>query len=263
MKFAVVNGIKVEATKGAYGTCPNCGAQLIAKCGVFKINHWAHKGVRNCDPWWENETEWHRAWKSKFPESWQEIAHVDSLTHEKHIADVKTEHGAVIEFQHSSIHSKERELREKFYKKMVWVVDGTRLTRDYPRFCKAKNEFRATQSKGIFIIDFPDECFPSSWLQSSVPVIFDFRGLVNLEDSKDARQNLYCLFPKANGQFRLLAVLTRELFVDSLINGQFPTKPNSQVSASTHSTPKTNIIVRRRESPYYLERGRWKKRWRF
>ncbi len=61
MKFAHINGYKVEATKGAKGSCPSCGSDLIAKCGEAKINHWAHKGKKSCDPWWENETDWHRS----------------------------------------------------------------------------------------------------------------------------------------------------------------------------------------------------------
>jgi len=49
MKFAVFNNNKIEASKGAKGYCPSCGSELIAKCGNVKINHWAHKGNRNCD----------------------------------------------------------------------------------------------------------------------------------------------------------------------------------------------------------------------
>ena len=52
--------------------------------------HWAHRGSRFCDPWWENETEWHRSWKGQFPVNWQEVVH-QAETGEKHIADVKTE----------------------------------------------------------------------------------------------------------------------------------------------------------------------------
>ena len=48
------------------------------------------KGRRFCDPWWENETEWHRAWKDQFPADWQEIVH-HAEDGEKHIADVKTD----------------------------------------------------------------------------------------------------------------------------------------------------------------------------
>lgn len=36
---------------------------------------------------------------------------------------------------------------------MVWVIDGTRLKRDYPRFLKGTN------NPGIFHVDFPDEYF--------------------------------------------------------------------------------------------------------
>jgi hypothetical protein len=50
----------------------------------------------------ENETEWHRAWKDQFPPEWQEIVHLAG-DGERHIADVKTGDGWVIEFQHSYI----------------------------------------------------------------------------------------------------------------------------------------------------------------
>ncbi|SHN90340.1 hypothetical protein BHECKSOX_531 [Bathymodiolus heckerae thiotrophic gill symbiont] len=60
MKFALIDGIKKEANKGATGLCQFCSSDLIAKCGDIKIHHWAHKSKRNCDIWRENETEWHR-----------------------------------------------------------------------------------------------------------------------------------------------------------------------------------------------------------
>jgi len=39
MKYALINGKKTEATKGAKGLCPCCGSELIAKCGEVKITH--------------------------------------------------------------------------------------------------------------------------------------------------------------------------------------------------------------------------------
>ena len=84
MKFATVDGCKTEALKGAKGICPNCESELIAKCGKFKMSHWSHKGVRNCDSWWEPETEWHRSWKNNFPDEWQEHILSDEITNEKH-----------------------------------------------------------------------------------------------------------------------------------------------------------------------------------
>src|SRR5690606_11582036 len=111
--YAIVDENKTEAFKGGKGNCPCCGSELIAKCGELKINHWAHKGARNCDTWWENETEWHRKWKNNFPKEWQEIIHFDEKG-EKHIADVKTEKGWVLEFQHSYIKPEERNSRNLF-----------------------------------------------------------------------------------------------------------------------------------------------------
>ena len=139
MKYALICGKKTEATKGAIGFCPSCGSELIAKCGEVKIKHWAHKGKRTCDPWWENETDWHRSWKGQFPVDWQEVVHRDK-SGEKHIADVKTDQGWVLEFQHSYLNPEERRAREAFYPRLVWVVDGLQRKRDKPQFQKVKKE---------------------------------------------------------------------------------------------------------------------------
>ena len=88
MKFALVNSEKTEATKGAKGRCPSCGSELIARCGEIKINHWAHKGNRNCDPWWENETDWHRTWKGQFPINWQEVVHKDKNGEKQYMTEI-------------------------------------------------------------------------------------------------------------------------------------------------------------------------------
>ena len=104
MKFAVVEGERrEEAQPGRSGKCPVCGAEVIAKCGEVKVWHWAHRGRRTCDPWWEHETKWHRDWKNQFPRDWQEKIQ-RSENGEKHIADVKTDRGEVLEFQHSFLH---------------------------------------------------------------------------------------------------------------------------------------------------------------
>lgn len=116
MEFGLINGNRAKAVKGYKGTCAHCGAELIAKCGERKIHHWAHKANRNGDPWWESETEWHRRWKDNYSEDWREFQLRDEATNEEHIADVRTNHGLVIEFQHSNINPNERIAREKFYK---------------------------------------------------------------------------------------------------------------------------------------------------
>lgn len=214
MKFALIDGNKTEAIKGAKGICPSCGSELIAKCGDVKVKHWSHKGNRNCDPWWENETDWHRSWKNNFPTEWQEILLFDEGTKEKHIADVRTNQGLVIEFQHSHIDPQERATRENFYKNMVWVVDGTRLKRDYQRFLNGKNYFHFID-QNAFRVDFPEESLPSAWIGSAVPVIFDFRGSDSIDNPTDIRNYLYCLFPMRIGRSAVLAKISCNFFVNT------------------------------------------------
>lgn len=133
MKFARVEGKRREAQPGLSAQCPVCEAAMIAKCGDIRAPHWAHRRKTDCDHWWETETEWHRDWKNQFSEDWQEIIQ-RSAEGEKHIADVKTPGGLVMEFKYSPIDPEERKARESFYGNMVWVVNGTRLVRDKSQF---------------------------------------------------------------------------------------------------------------------------------
>ena len=264
MKFSLVDGNKVEATKGAKGVCPICGSELIAKCGEIRINHWAHKSKSDCDRWWESETEWHRSWKNNFPVEWQEFALSDEQTDERHIADVCTSHGLVIEFQHSYIGSQERTSRESFYKDMVWVVDGTRLKRDYTRFVKGIKYLHKAGKKGLYFLEDPDKCFPSTWVGSSVPVIFDFLGTESEGDCKTIRNQLYCLFPKSNTRKHVLAIFSRESFIKSIINGGCLREKQAPQNKSNKPATNTNIS-KKKASTHYLDRrkGKFVKRWRF
>lgn len=106
---------------------------MLAKCGPRVIHHWAHEGRRNCDPWWENETEWHREWKNLFPESCREVVHV-APDGEIHRADIRTPTGIYIEVQHSSMTDAERRSREAFYGNLVWIIDGHGLRNNFDLF---------------------------------------------------------------------------------------------------------------------------------
>ena len=174
MKFSLVNGQHQEAQPNLSGMCPACGHPMVAKCGEVKIWHWAHKRRRPCDPWWENETEWHRAWKEQFPVHWQEVVH-EAKNGEKHIADVKTDHGWVIEFQHSYIKPEERRSRDTFYPKLVWVVDGARRKRDRTQFLNAWKEGMQVGGNSLVRRAFSDKCvLLREWAGSHAPIFFDF-----------------------------------------------------------------------------------------
>ncbi len=175
MRFANISGkTRAEATPKLRGTCPACDAEVLSKCGKHVAWHWAHKSKQHCDRWWESETDWHRAWKSEFPENWQEIIHTDTATLERHIADVKTPSGLVLEFQHSPILPTEVKSREDFYQQMIWIVDGCRNELD-------KNYFSLSIPKPTIdgASEFPIRWWGSSkllanWASAQAPVYIDF-----------------------------------------------------------------------------------------
>lgn len=176
MRFALVNGQRQEAQPKVSGECPHCGSPTIAKCGEERGWHWAHESVSTCDPWWETETEWHRAWKDKFPAEWQEIGHPDG-NGGRHIADVKTDRGWVIEFQHSYLKPEERRSRDAFYKKLIWVVDGTRRKTDWAKFLKALEEGQPLPPNGVFRrVSSKKWILLREWAGSSAPILVDFGG---------------------------------------------------------------------------------------
>lgn len=240
MKFALFENQKIEATKGAKGLCPSCGSELIAKCGEFKINHWSHKGNRNCDSWWENETDWHRSWKDKFSKEWQEVIHY-AKNGEKHIADVKTTDDWVIEFQHSFLKPEERRARNAFYTKLVWIVDGSRRTRDFPNFIKVKNESTTlSMNPHIIKVYFPDECkLLTEWHDDKALVFFDFQ-----EDN----ENLWFLFPSKSNDTVCLSYLLKSNFIelhstlkfDVLVNNTI--KPLSEAISRPPKRQQYNVV---------------------
>ena len=131
MKYALVNGVKQEPAPKLKGVCCNCGAITQSKCGTRKVWHWAHITLQHCDSWWEGETEWHRLWKGYFPYQNQEVIHFDDATGEKHIADIKTDNGMVIEIQNSPMNEEELFSRERFYGKMMWIINGEKFKNNF------------------------------------------------------------------------------------------------------------------------------------
>lgn len=214
MKYSLVDGHRHEAQPGYSGMCPCCEQATIAKCGEVKIWHWAHRGKRMCDVWWENETEWHRKWKAHFPVHWQEVIH-RAENGEKHIADVKTEHGCVLEFQHSHLKPDERRSRDNFYQSMVWVVDGKRRQRDLKQFESAIKDGAFLSQQPAVIRTRTDECnLLNEWRGCRAPVFFDF-GLP--ENSETAV--IWCLLPTGPDGRAYLAPFSRTYFVDLLLHG--------------------------------------------
>ena len=208
MKYAMVDGQRREALPGLLGTCPICGVSMIRKCGTFRVPHWAHP-PGSVDHQWEPETEWHRNWKGCFAVECQEVIHHAS-NGERHIADVKTQCGLVVEFQNSPISEEERRSREEFYRPMVWVVNGQRLKRDRPRFfgslrCRiAMSTSRLTWSVPV------ERCvLLQKWAGSRVPVFFDF-----------GRPVLWALDPRKPKGVAVLTPVYRKNFLEAVTKGE-------------------------------------------
>lgn len=215
MLIALLDNDRVAPSPNLKGAiCPCCGGEVIARCGPERVHHFAHKVKAVCDSWKEPETEWHRSWKGLFPEDWREVIGHDAATGEKHIADVRTPHGLTIEFQHSSLHHEERIAREAFHGNMLWMVDGTRLVKDVPRFLEARTYFREVWKLGVFLCPFPEEAFHKQWLNCGVPVFFDFRSKLNEEGHAPIRDLLWCLIPYRVGGRAVVVALDTAVFVD-------------------------------------------------
>ncbi|HKR02313.1 MAG TPA: competence protein CoiA family protein [Pyrinomonadaceae bacterium] len=132
-------GNKIEATPNSLGFCPACNNQLIPRCGQININHWAHRGRRDCDDWYEPETEWHADWKRQFGKENCEVVIPP------HRADIVGKSGIVIELQHSPISPEEIWEREDFYRNMIWIVDANQIVDNLYFFKNPYLEYKGGQ----------------------------------------------------------------------------------------------------------------------
>lgn len=253
MKFALINNQRCEATPKTKGICPVCNTPVIAKCGTLKAHHWAHETKQNCrNDRWETEGPWHRNWKNCFPETWQEK--IITVNGEKNIADIQTEQGLVVEFQHSHITPEEQKARENCYKDMIWVVDGTRLKYDFSRFKKKIKKYSSVFLKtknnlSVYYVEFYDECFPKNWLKCSAPVIFDF---LDLEEEKNAdvfQKYLYCLLPikTRGGTDAFLFYISRKDFVPAIMNNEWQVLYN-EVSSRINEIEKAKALYYKQQA---------------
>ena len=222
MRFALSNNERIEPTKGAKGFCPCCGAELVAKCGEIKRHHWAHK--KKCDDhWWENETEWHRNWKNQFPKEWQEIIQRDE-SGEKHIADVKTSSGWTIEFQHSPISKEERDSRDYFYNKLIWIVDGTRRKTDIEQFDNLIYHASNISNEPFILRVFDEETLDrfrlnQEWGSSKSLVLFDFgKSEVRYRDEYKSNEDLWLIHPSRDRTY--ITSISKHSFIEMVTSSR-------------------------------------------
>lgn len=153
---------KIEPTPNTHAYCPDCNAELIAKCGSIKIWHWAHKANSSyCN--YMPETEWHLDWKRRAID----CGHNVEVKIDNHITDImRTDMKRVIELQHSSIMPSDIINRCETFKtiehKIDWVFD---LEDKYD-----ENNLIFRQKDGFYT-------FKQKWQKSVLHVLFDDKNM--------------------------------------------------------------------------------------
>ena len=124
--LALHNGRPSRPVKGATGTClsPECRGEMIAKIGSGLIKaHWAHRHAGDCQLDNNEESGWHRTWRTLF-----QLNGCLSEVHfngRKHRADAVTPDQRVVEFQTDWLRWDQIRSREDTYDRMAWVYRVT------------------------------------------------------------------------------------------------------------------------------------------
>lgn len=220
MKYAILNGERREASRELKGTCPVCELSVTPRCGRFRVHHWSHP-PGTVDHRWEPETEWHRRWKDLFPKECQEVCH-RAENGERHLADVKTAHGQVLEFQHSAISEAERTSREAVYGLMCWVVNGLRLKNDRAKFVETLRLGVVVQENPLtIVVPTASSMLLRKWENSQKLVVFDFGELEEPTDPvKFGVPVLWTARPGQETGQTVLMPIYRARFVDGMLKNE-------------------------------------------
>lgn len=184
------------------------------------MSHWYHP-PGHFDHRWEPETEWHRKWKDMFPKECQEVCH-RAENGERHLADVKTAHGQVLEFQHSAISEEERSSRETIYGLMCWVVNGLRLKNDRQKFIETLRPGLVVQENPLtVVVRTASSLLLRKWENSQKLVVFDFGDLE--EPTDPVRFGVPVLWTSRPGREKgqtMLMPIYRARFLDGMIKNE-------------------------------------------
>ena len=157
MLIAERDNARVEPSPDSRAICPSCKSLVISKCGEINVWHWAHEAA-DCDSWSEPESRWHSYWKSRFPAIAREVVIGN------HRADIQTASGWVIELQNSSISSSEIVERERFYGRMIWIINAAEFSDNL--------SLRPKQGFITFRWKWPRK----SWESARAPIFLDLGG---------------------------------------------------------------------------------------
>lgn len=229
MLYAWIEGAKrPPLEKGERTTCRDCGGLLTAVMPVENVRHWRHK-AGDCDRWSEPEGPWHLEWKEQFDLSCREVCLTDSVSGERHRADVLCNLGApqatVLELQYSPMPEAERIAREVFYQRshrMYWLVH----VHDGPSSFTGWS-FAASMNWGsrVHTVDGRDYAimrwvgrssqFIEKWKRATAYVFFECQGYIFHLAGDDLSRRMTGGQPLKKGEYAL-SRWTREEFIHSV-----------------------------------------------
>lgn len=143
MRYALLNGLKLEPLPGERGHCPLCGLEVQMQRDADGAR-WVHVSGAECDPWSEPLTAWHRSWQNLVKPAFTEVPKKGRR------ADFVGNKGFVIELQQEPIGAEVIRAREAFFGNMVWVFNAT------GRFVAVRTGTTAFFSYGLD--DYPLAC---------------------------------------------------------------------------------------------------------
>lgn len=229
MLYAWIDGVKRSPiAKGERTTCRDCCGVLTSVIPVENVNHWRHK-AGDCDIWSEPEGPWHLAWKEAFPESCREVGLIDSMTGERHRADVLcgvgTSQATVLELQYSPISEDERIAREAFYQqahRMFWLVhvhDGPSSFTGWSFAASIDWQSQPVDIDGrrFAIMQWygRSKQFIEKWKRATAHVFFECQGHIFFLAGDTLSRRMTGGTPLKKGQYAL-CLLTREQFIQAI-----------------------------------------------
>lgn len=131
----------------------------------------------NYDGWAFPDGVWNLEWKLKFPKTLVEIS-VQGNT-EKHVADVRTNTGLVLNFQARSLDEKQLKQREVFFGQMLWIfkADGwdLELMQNPTRYKTTEGRDKKLPTSDAYgWIKFKSRHSKSVYKACKMPVFLDF-----------------------------------------------------------------------------------------
>jgi hypothetical protein len=136
---------------------------------------------------------------------------VQSVDGTRHVADIKTDTGLVVEFQRSHLSTVERREREAFYDDMIWVVDGTRLKRDLDFFEQIRFHERSGPREDVVPFNWRVPQITRRWDESTKLVFLDFHG-----------DHIWCVPPITNVWRKYATKVPKGEFISALMQGSLP-----------------------------------------